>query len=345
MTVTMRDIAKAAGVSITTVSHVINDTRPIAPDTRERVLRAIDELQYYVNSSARLLVRGCSDSLGLIVSDIENPFFPQLIKAFEHACHQQDLGLVLGMTNYERPSAAVAVRRMIEDNVRGVAIMSTDFDAKLVELLLSRSIPVVSLDRRRLRANESSVRIDYSNGVRQAAEYLSVLGHRKIAIVHGPNKVLSAKRYRKLLLKAAAEYGLEVANCIEVESRAVGGAAAARQILGSKSLPSAVLCGNDLIALGALGQFIRAGIDVPSDVSIVGSDDIAVSSYCYPALSTVCVRKDEVGLQAFRLLQSMLRAQHKESFATEVKTEFIARESTGLSSGSTRKRNLRPGRA
>lgn len=330
MTVTMRDIAKAAGVSITTVSHVINETRPVAPKTRERVLAAIDELQYYVNSSARLLVRGYSDSMGLIVSDIENPFFPQLIRAFEQACHQQDLGLVLGMTNYERSSAAVAVRRMIEANARGVAIMSTDFDSKLVERLLNRGIPVVSLDRRRLRENESSVRIDYSLGVRHAAEYLSSLGHQKIAIVHGPTKVLSANRYRKLLLSAAAEYGLEVVKCIEVESRPTGGATAARQILRGKTLPSAIMCGNDLIALGALGHFGRAGVDVPGDISIIGSDDIAVSSYCYPSLSTVCVHKDEVGLQAFRLLQKMLRAKQKnKTFATEVKTEFIARESTG----------------
>lgn len=336
MTVTMRDIAKAAGVSITTVSHVINETRPIAPKTRERVLEAVDELQYYVNSSARLLVRGYSDSFGLIVSDIENPFFPQLIKAFEHACHQQDLGLVLGTTNYERPSAAVAVRRMIEDKVQGVAIMSTDFDAKLVERLLNRGIPVVSLDRRRLRANESSVRIDYSHGVRQAAEYMTSLGHRRIAIVHGPIKVLSAKRYRKLLLEAADEYGLEIVNCIEVESRPTGGAAAAKQILCSKPLPSAVMCGNDLIALGALGHFVRSGMSVPGDISIVGSDDIAVSSYCYPALSTVCVRKDEVGLQAFRLLQNMLRAKQKETFTAEIKTEFISRESTGPAKPSRR---------
>lgn len=324
----MHDIAKAAGVSISTVSHVINNTRPIAPETRNRVLKAIDELQYYVNSSARLLVRGYSDALGLIISDIENPFFPQLIKGFERACHDQNLELLLGMTNYEQPSATAAVRRMIEDKVRGVAIMSMEFDAKLVERLLDRNIPVVRLDSLRVRSNESSVRIDYSIGVQQAAEHLVSLGHKRIAIVHGPLKVLSARRYRRLLLQAAHQHGLRVLRCIEVESRPTGGAAAMREILQKKVLPTAILCGNDLIALGALGEAIRSGVAVPQEMSIVGSDDIAIAEYCQPALSTVRVQKDKVGLHAFQLLQRMLDSKDKAGYSVEVRTEFVAREST-----------------
>jgi DNA-binding LacI/PurR family transcriptional regulator len=333
MTVTMHDIAKAAGVSISTVSHVINNTRPIAPETRDRVLKAIDELQYYVNSSARLLVRGFSDALGLIISDIENPFFPQLIKGFELACHEHNLELILGMTNYEQPSATAAVRRMIEDKVRGVAIMSMEFDSKLVLRLLDRGIPVVRLDSRRVQPNESSVLIDYSIGVHQAVQHLAQLGHRRVAILHGPLKVLSARRYRRLLLESAHEHGLTVACCIEVESRPTGGASGLREIAEKRSLPTAVLCGNDLIALGALGEAIRSGIAVPREMSIIGSDDIAIAEYCQPALSTIRVQKDKVGLHAFELLQKMFTAEKKESYSVEVKTEFVARESTGPALG------------
>ena len=137
MTITMHDVAEAADVSITTVSHVLNGTRPIAPETRKRVLKVIEDLNYYKNTSARLLVRGYSNALGLIISDLENPFFPQLIKGFERACHAEHLELVLGMTNYEQISAEVAV-------------MSSQFDSRLVDRLLDRDIPVVRLNDSRV---------------------------------------------------------------------------------------------------------------------------------------------------------------------------------------------------
>jgi LacI family transcriptional regulator len=119
MPVLMMDVARRAGVSVSTVSHVMNETREIAPATRERVMRAIRELNYYKNNSARLLVRGHSDTIGLIISDIENPFLPELVKSFERAASAAGLELLLGMTNYDRKKAEAAVRRMIENRVRG----------------------------------------------------------------------------------------------------------------------------------------------------------------------------------------------------------------------------------
>lgn len=329
MTVTMRHVARAAGVSITTVSHVLNDTRPIAPATRKRVLRAIRDLNYYKNSSARLLVRGFSDAFGLIISDIENPFFPQLIKGFEQACHAEHLELILGMTNYEQKSADAAVRRMIEDKVRGVAIMSTDFDSRLVDRLLDRNIPVVRLNGSRLKHNQSSVRIDYSTGVQQALEHLISLGHRNVAIVHRPLQVLSAKRYRQLLVHAVRERDMRLISCIEVESRPAGGVAAVQEMISKKIYPTAILCGNDLMAIGAMGEALRSGWRVPEDVSIIGSDDIALAAYGHPRLSTVRVHKDEVGIRAFRLLQQMLADPANQGMAVDVTTQFLCRDSSG----------------
>lgn len=334
--ITMHDVARSAGVSITTVSHVINQTRPIAVDTRARVLKAIKDLQYYQNRSARLLVRGYSDALGLIISDIENPFFPQLIKGFERACHDANLDMILGMTNYEEKSAAVAIRRMIEDKVRGVAIMSMEFDSKLVALLLDQNIPVVRLNSVHPRSRSSqtsklsSLQIDYSTGVYQAVEHLRSLGHRDIAIVHGPATVFSAMRYRQMMMSAAREYGMKIIGCIEVESRPAGGVLAVQKLMSQKKLPTAILCGNDLIAIGAIGEALQSGWSVPKDVSIVGSDDIAVGVYCRPALSTVRVQKGEVGLHAFRMLAEMIQGNERRGLRVEVKTDFISRESTGI---------------
>jgi LacI family transcriptional regulator len=333
MTVTMHDVAEAAGVSITTVSHVMNDTRAIAPATRRRVLKAIEDLSYYKNSSARLLVRGYSDALGLIISDIENPFFPQLIKGFERACHAEHLELILGMTNYERKNADAAVRRMIEDKVRGVAIMSAEFDLKLVERLLDRNIPVVRLDDLQLRRNQSSVRIDYSTGVAQAVDHLARLGHRDVAIIHGPLKVLSARRYRKLLINSVREHDMRITCCIEAENRPVGGAEAVKDLRARKIYPTAILCGNDLLAIGAMGQALRSGWCIPQDVSIIGSDDIAFALYGHPPLSTVRVEKDEVGISAFRLLQQMFKDKNNHGIAVKLATQFIPRESSGPARG------------
>ncbi|MHB8301243.1 MAG: LacI family DNA-binding transcriptional regulator [Acidobacteriaceae bacterium] len=329
MPVTMQDVAEAASVSITTVSHVLNGTRAIAPETRKRVLRAIADLQYYKNTSARLLVRGYSDAFGLIISDIENPFYPQLIKGFERACHAERMELVFGMTNYEQSNAEAAVRRMIEDKVRGVAIMSTQFDSKLVDRLLDRDIPVVRLDDSRLQRNKSNVRIDYSRGVLQAVGHLKFLGHRNVAIIHGPLKVLSAKRYRKLLIDVVLQHGMQLIDCVEVDSRPAGGAAAIQQMRSRGLHPSAILCGNDLMAIGAMGEAYRCGWHVPNDISIIGSDDIAFAAYGHPPLSSIGVPKDEVGLCAFRLLRQMLEDKGRQGVEIAVTTQFIPRESSG----------------
>ena len=329
MTVTMQDVAEAASVSITTVSHVLNETRPIAPATRKRVLKAIEDLNYYKNTSARLLVRGYSNALGLIISDIENPFYPQLIKGFERACHAEHLELVLGMTNYEQPNAEATVRRMIEDKVRGVAVMSSQFDSRLVDRLLDRDIPVVRLNDSRLQHNKSNVRIDYSRGVLQAVEHLKLLGHRDIAIIHGPLKVLSAKRYRKLLIDVVRQHGMRLVDCFEVDNRPTGGAAAIQEMLARKLHPTAIICGNDLMAIGAMGEALRSGWHIPNDISIIGSDDIAFAAYGHPPLSSIGIPKDEVGLCAFRLLQQMLEDKGKQGVEFAVTTQFIPRESSG----------------
>ncbi len=329
MTITMHDVAEAANVSITTVSHVLNGTRPIAPETRKRVMKAIKDLNYYKNTSARLLVRGYSNALGLIISDIENPFYPQLIKGFERACHAEHLELVLGMTNYEQINAEATVRRMIEDKVRGVAVMTSQFDSRLVDRFLDRDTPVVRLNDSRLQRNKSNVHVDYSRGVLQAVDHLESLGHRSIAIIHGPLKVLSAKRYRKLLIDVVRQHDMQVVDCVEVENRPTGGAAAIQQMRSKKLHPTAIICGNDLIAIGAMGEALRSGWHIPHDISIIGSDDIAFAAYGHPPLSSIGIPKDEIGLCAFQLLQQMLTDKENQGTEVAVTTQFTPRESSG----------------
>ncbi len=329
MPVLMADVARRAGVSVTTVSHVINATRDIAPKTRERVVAAIRDLNYYKNSSARLLVRGQSDIVGIILSDIENPFLPPLVKSFERAATAAGLEILLGMTNYEQRKAESAVRRMIESRVRGVAVMTSQIDSRLVEAMLQAEVPVVALDWPRVGKGKSSLTIDYSTGIHQALEHLHGLGHRDLGVIHGPANIVSAMRYEELLRQAIGEIGMTLIGSVESDNRPEGGAQAAETLLRARRPPSALLCGNDLMAIGAMGAAIRLGLSVPRDLSIIGSDDIAMASYSNPSLSTVRIPRDAMGYEAFRLLERMYGVPLKRGSESCVATSFIARGSTG----------------
>ncbi len=330
MPVLMVDVAKRAGVSVTTVSHVMNETREIAPETRQRVLRAIKELRYYKNTSARLLVRGQSDIVGLILSDIENPFLPPLVKSFDRACASAGLELLLGMTNYEQGKAESAVRRMIESRVRGVAVMTSQIDGRLIDSLIQAGIPVVALDGAKTGRGRSSLSIDYRTGVTEAVDHLYVSGHRRVAILRGPSRIVSASRYAEALEATIAEYGMTLLASVEASNnQPEDGAQAATALLGGKRSPTAILCGNDLSAIGALGAAAHFGVRVPDELSIIGSDDIAMASYSHPALSTVRIPRDAMGHEAFRLLASMAGPTLRRGAESCVATSFIARASSG----------------
>jgi len=329
MAVLMMDVARRAGVSVTTVSHVMNETREIAPATRERVLKAIKELNYYKNNSARLLVRGHSDTYGLIISDIENPFLPELVKSFERAATSAGFEVLLGMTNYELKKAEAAVRRMLESRVSGVAIMTSQLDGQLVDRLLQAELPVVILDSPKASRLQSALSIDYSAGIWAAVDHLAQLGHRELGIIHGPLNVISAARYLELVREAVSEYGLKLLGAIEGDGRPEGGAHGAMVLLGMHRPPTAILCGNDLTAIGALGMAARMGRSVPHDLSIIGCDDIAIASYSQPSLSTVRIPRDAMGQEAFRQLQKMVASTSHRGREAVVTTSFIARASSG----------------
>ncbi|MCX6628038.1 MAG: LacI family DNA-binding transcriptional regulator [Candidatus Solibacter sp.] len=279
--------AERAGVSISTVSHVVNQTRPVAAETRERVLGVMRELNYYKNAFGRRLARGRSDALGLLISDIENPFFPELIKSFESAVVNEGLDVFLCATNYDPQRAATAVRRMIENKVQGVAVMTSQLDAALVDELLANDIPVVLLDHGSVSRGRSNVRVDYSRGAGEAVNYLRDLGHRGIGLITGPLSRVSARAYRDVLLQAMRSCGLKPGICVEGDNTVEGGRLSMQSLLQARERPTAVLCGNDLSALGAIRAVAESGLRVPQDISIVGADDISFARYATPPLTTI----------------------------------------------------------
>ena len=211
----------------------------------ELVLSAIKELNYYKNSSARLLVRGKSDIVGMILSDIGNPFLPPLIKSFERAATAAGLDLLIGMTNYEQRKAESAVRRMIESRVRGVAVMTSQIDSRLVDAMLQAEVPVVALDWPRVGKGKSSLSIDYTTGIHEALEHLRELGHRDLGVIHGPANIVSAMRYEEHLRHSIREIGMTLVGSVESDNHPEGGAQAAEMLLRGNRRPTAILCGND----------------------------------------------------------------------------------------------------
>lgn len=334
MQIRMSDVAKRARVSVTTVSHAINSTRPVAEETRERILRAARELNYYRNASARLLVRGQGDSFGLIISDIENPFFPELIKAFQSAARESGFDVLLCTTNYDSEEARKAIQRMMENRVLGVALMTSQFDAALIDELVNNGTPAVRLDSGLAKRSVSDIRLDYSRGAGQAVAHLQALGHRRIAFVTGPHSRVSAVTYTSAILRALAEAGLPEPRIVEGNNRVDGGAEATRTLLAANPRPTAILCGNDLAAVGALQVIQEAGLRVPEDVSVIGCDDIAFARHTTPALTTVRIPRDELGRHAFHSLFKMHNSKARRSAKLTVETELVVRRSTGRALGS-----------
>ena len=325
----MKDVAERAGVSISTVSHVLNNTRPVAEMTRARVLQIMRQLNYYKNASGRRLARGRSDAFGLIISDVENPFFPEMIKNFERAVVEIGFDVFLAPTNYDPMHASNAVRRMIENKVQGVAVMTSQLESTLIDQLLTNDIPVVTLDGAKASRGRSNIRVDYSGGASEAVAYLKKMGHERIAFITGPQNRLSARTYKQAFISALEENGLPAALCTEGDNTIEGGRAAMLSLLKGPDIATAVICGNDLMALGAVHALSEAEIRVPSQISIIGADDISFARYANPPLTTVRVARDQLGKLAFEALNRLMRSKRRLGSEYVVETRLIVRGSSG----------------
>jgi len=324
----MKDIAERVGVSVTTISHVINKTRPVAAETRKQVLEAIRELNFYKNAHARRLARGKSDFFGLIVSDLGNPFFPDIIKSFEARSLERGFDLLLCNTNYDPARTTTAVRRMIENKVRGVAVMTSEFNPSLAQDLASNHVAVVFLDLGTVQPLVSNLRVDYSQGIFEAITHLHDHGHSEFAFIAGPQNLRSAVTRRTAFVEALRKWGVRSYRVIDSNHKVEGGAEAVRTLIHDHSLPTALLCSNDLTALGAINALEKAGVSVPDDVSIVGFDNIYLSQLSHPPLTTISLSRETLGELAYDALDRMLRSKRHEGAEYVIETRLLVRQST-----------------
>lgn len=330
----IHEVAKRAKVSIATVSRTINGVPTVAPQLSRRVWKVVEELGYYPNTQARALVSGRSRIFGLIVSEITNPFFPEIVQEFESMAVQHNYEVLLTSTVHDSKRMAHSVRRMIERRVDGVAIVTFGMEEALLDNLKSRNVPLVFIDVGPSLSRISNIRIDYLHGIRQAVQHLAALRHRTIAFISGPLTLKSAVTRQRAFQQAMKEIGLAVPPEYLVEGNHTmdGGIAAMKTLLALPSRPTAVVCSNDMTAIGAMRESYDQGVVVPTDLSIVGFDDIRFAQFATPPLTTVRMSQTEIARLAFNALLTEVQRKSPSPAGVEytLTTSLVLRKSTAM---------------
>lgn len=326
----IKEVAKRAKVSIATVSRVINEPQKVRPRTAERVQKAITDLNFYPNTHARTLVSGRSRMLGLIISDITNPFFPELVKSFEDYAGQAGQDVIIGNTDYSPKRLAACIRRMVERKVDGVAIMTSETDPQMTEELIRKNIPIVLLDTGEAGALTANIRIDYAQGIQEALQHLISLNHRRIGFIAGPLHLPSAQIRRASFIAGMESAGIPVQpGMIEGGNHRIeGGELAMRNLLKLSSPPTAVMASNDLTAIGALGAIYDAGLRVPGDISLIGFDDISFAHLTNPPLTTVQLSRTQLAMTALTALNRLIKKDKSQQADYTIPAHLVIRRST-----------------
>jgi LacI family transcriptional regulator len=332
----IRSVAARARVSIATVSRTINLVPTVDPELAARVWKAIDELKYFPNSQARALVSGRSRLFGLIVSDITNPFFPELIQGFEQIAVEQGYEVLIGSTNYDPKRVEVCIRRMLERKVDGVAIMTFGIEEPLLEQLASREIPMVFVDVGPGHARSTVLSVDYFKGIQQGVAHLTELGHKKIGFISGPLTLHSAQARRDCFRAAMGQAGLKAESAWMPEGNHTleGGRDAMQKLLKARRMPTALMCSNDMTAIGVLHALFEVGWKAPENLSVIGFDDIHIAEYMLPPLTTIRMSCTELARSAVEALVGHIDPERNGRVAQTVKidTELVVRRTTGAPS-------------
>jgi DNA-binding LacI/PurR family transcriptional regulator len=336
-TTSIREVAARAGVSIATVSRTVNRIPSVNEELAKRVWKAIDEIGYLPNTQARALVSGRSRMLGLIVSEITNPFFPELVQEFETLAVAQGYEVLIGSTNYEPERTESLIRRMLQRNVDGVAVMTFGIEEDLVQKLVEREFPLVFVDAGPDLPNIRVLKVDYGEGIRQAVQHLAALGHRRIAFITGPLRLRSAIARRDAFYKGMDEIGLPVPpeHIVEGSHSMEGGIAAMERLIARGELPTAVMCSNDMTAIGVLHALYRTTHKVPQEISVVGFDDVHLAQFMLPPLTTVQMSCTHLAAAAVEALRAGIERDHAKAETKEwrIPTQLVVRQSTAVPRG------------
>ncbi len=328
--VTIKDIAKAAGVSPSTVSRALNDSPLIRESTKERIKRLAAELGYERNELARSLVKGRTRALGLLVPDITNPFFAEITKGVEDAARSRGYGVILCNTGDDPQRELDYGLLLRRKRVDGQIITSVALEDPFLPQLARTRTPFVLVSRISARVDAPYVIVDDEKGAELAAEHLLRLGHRKIACISGPEDVVPGKVRAEAFVRYLGFHGVKVPRTWvrHTEFTWDGGERVAAEILGKRRRPTAIFAANDLIALGVLVAAHKRGIPVPEELSVIGFDDIAYASLPLIELTTVAQPAYEMGYMAAEWLMDILEGKRRRKLQKRVRPKLIARKTT-----------------
>jgi LacI family transcriptional regulator len=317
----IRTVAALAKVSIATVSRTINGSPAVSDRLSKRVWQAIEQLNYFPNTHARSLVSGRSRLFGIIVENITNPFFPELIQSFEEIAVAHGYEILVSSSNSDPAILTNCVRRMLERKVEGVAVLTFGEEEPVLDQLAHHDIPMVLAEFRLEDSKTSTILLDYTTGVRAAVDHLAQLGHTHIGFLAGPHKLHSAITRENDFRTAMGDSGLRVnpAWVIECDHTLRGGVAGFERLQGLGSRPTAILCSNDMTAIGVLRAAYMKGLRVPQDLSVVGLDDIDFAEFTLPPLTTIRLSRVDLARAAF----DALRVQAEAAGATNIQREFL----------------------
>lgn len=329
-TMNLDDVAQEAGVSTSTVSRVLNNLKIVKTSTRSRVLRAVEELNYHPNLHARSLARGKSRILGIIVSNMENPFFLDIYRTLESDAHARGLEVVVANTGYRSQQLLASVQLMIGLRVAGLAVIVSEMEEHLIQTVAESHIPVTFYDVGAPQKNITNIRVDYGKGIKKTVSYLHSLGHRRMAFIGHHSALGPIGERRRAFLES-------VHRCSPNSEPSVftgpdgfdGGCNAARELLDSGFHPTAVLCVNDFMAVGVMRKLREEGLQIPRDVSVTGFDGIKLAEFCSPPLTTVHIPREKIGHIIFDTVLGDSQNDNHSGHEIVIDPELVLRDSTG----------------
>lgn len=328
---TIREVAEKAGVSFTTVSHVLNNTRFVSSETRQRVMLAMRDLNYRPNAIARSLRRGETHTLGLILPDSSNPYFAEIARSVEDSAFRLGYSVIFCNSEREPDKELFYADLLCKKQVDGILFMTTAEHSGSLKLLLEQEVPLVLIDRDLPEPEVDLVLTDNCEGGRVATRHLLALGHRCIACIGGSRHQTGGGERVTGYLEALAQAGIApqeqyiAYGDYHVESGLQG----ARALLQQKHPPSAIFACNDLMAIGVIHTAASLGVAIPGQLSLVGFDDIELAAYTSPPLTTVAQPKIEIGQQAVQLLIERIQDRSLAPRRLALPTRLIVRGSSG----------------
>jgi len=329
--VNIYDVAKEAGISITTVSNVINKkNHEVGEKTKKRVLKVMEKLGYIPSKVAINLAKGKTKVIGVIVSDINNPFFSELVREIENVLYELELDLFLADTRYNSGKSKELIRRLVSMNVDGVLLLNNEVDNDIAKMLSKNKIPTVLYSWDIVYDYVCNLKINFRKGIKAAIKNLYELNHRNVVFTKSNKKLKTFVDRKEAFLESVDELNFKDFRfkILESESTIVGGRSTIRKILNDKGFkPTAIMSVNDIQAIGILFSLYDYNINVPKDISLVGMDNIYLSSVVIPKLTTIDLSANRVGKKIISMLLDLIGSKDKKGFEEIIETKLVLRDS------------------